>query len=76
MYMNKRQIISAYNKGYIDSVAKQLRTYGQIVADKAWDEASGYYAGAHRVMKINHHGHAWRLAMWNGEVRELGYSMD
>lgn len=75
MYMNKRQIVSAYNKGQLDEVAKQLRKYGTINRDKSWDEESGYYAGAHRVMHIIHHGHEWRLTLWNGEVKELGYTI-
>lgn len=76
MYMNKRQIISAYNKGYLDDVAKQLRTYGKITFDKSWNEDSGYYAGSHRVYHIDHHGYVWRLAMHNGEIRKVGYIVE
>jgi hypothetical protein len=74
MYMNKRQILKAYDKGYLDDVVKQLRTYGTIQVDKQWDEPEGYHAGAHRVMQFDHHGINWEVHLHNGEVKQLGHT--
>jgi hypothetical protein len=75
MFMSKRQIVSAYNKGFLEDVAKQLRAYASITDDKEWEEDSGYHAGCHRVQHFQHHGYAWELHLHNGEVKALGYTL-
>lgn len=74
MYMNKRQIVAALNKGFLDDVVKQLRTYGNIQSMQEFDIEEGSHAGAHRVMKIEHHGLSWEVSMHNGEVKSVGHS--
>jgi hypothetical protein len=74
-YMTKQSIVKAYNRGHIEDVAKQLRMYGTITHDKSWNESSGYYAGAHRVLHITQHGYTWEIHMHNGEVKRLGYTL-
>lgn len=74
MFMNKRQIIKAYNSGFLDDVVKQLRTYGTITEDKSFDIDEGYHAGAHRVFHVSHHGIDWEVSMHNGEVKGVGHN--
>ena len=75
MYLNKRQLITYYNKGYLDEVAKQLRRYGEILEYKDFTIEDGYHAGAHRIMRIKHHSIMWDLNLHNGEVKSLGYTL-
>ena len=72
-YLNKKQLISAYNKGNLDDVAKQLRMYGTIFDDKSFEIESGYHVGHHRMMKIKHHDIEWNIALHNSEVKSVGY---
>lgn len=74
-FLSKPQLIKAFNKGYLDDVVKQLRTYGTITKDKSFDIADGYHAGAHRVFSVQHHGYSWEVHMHNGEIKTLGYSV-
>lgn len=74
-FLSKTQLLKAYNKGYIDDVVKQLRTYGTITQDKSFDIDEGYHTGAHRVFTVQHHGYVWDVHMHNGEVTTLGYSL-
>jgi hypothetical protein len=73
VYMNKKQLLKAYEKGYIDDVIKQLRTYGTITRDHSFDIEDGYHAGAHRVLSIEHHGIYWDVELHNGAVKSVGY---
>lgn len=72
-YLTKKQLISAYNKGHLDDVAKQLRMYGTIFDDKSFEIESGYHVGHHRIMKIKHHDIEWNIELHNGEVKLVGY---
>lgn len=75
-YLTKQQLKKAFDRGYLDDVAKQLRTYGTITADKSFDIAEGYHAGSHRVTEFLHHGIRWGLTMHNGEVKAVEYNHD
>ena len=68
MFMSKRQIVAAFNKGLLESVAKQLKMYGIITKDKQFEMLDGRYAGFHRVTEINHHSINWTVRMYNGDV--------
>lgn len=74
-YMNKRQIVKAYNDGLLDDVKKQLCTYGTIVLVKDWETEEGYYKGASRIYRIEHHGLQWKVYMLNGEVLEVSHTI-
>lgn len=74
--MNKKQIIKAYNLGYLDDVKNQLVRYGTITDVKDWEITDiPRYNGAHRKYKIEHHGIKWEINMHNGEVTSLGYEI-
>jgi hypothetical protein len=73
--MNKRQILKAYDKGYIDDVVKQLRTYGTIARDHSFDIQDGYHAGSHRILSITHHSIEWSVELHNGNVKLVGYTL-
>lgn len=74
-FMNKREIIKAYDKGYLDEVKQQLVRYGTIKNVKDWQVEEGYYKGANRRYHIEHHGLEWEIEMLNGEVRTVGYKL-
>lgn len=68
MFMSKRQIVAAFNKGLLDDVSKQLKKYGMITKDKSFEMLDGRYAGFHRVTDFNHHSIKWTVRMCNGDV--------
>jgi hypothetical protein len=68
MFHSKANIVSEFNKGNLDVVAKQLKMYGNITKDKSFDVDSGIYAGSHRKTSIEHHGIVWEVKMHNGKV--------
>ena len=68
MFMSKRQIVAAFNKGLLEDVAKQLKKYGTISKDKSFEVLNGRYAGFHRVTGINHHDINWTVSMYNGDT--------
>lgn len=74
-FLNKREIKQAYKAGYLDLVYKQLTRYGDIIYTYDNDVSAGYYQGANRHRKINHHGLEWDIELLNGEVRCLGYKL-
>lgn len=75
-FMNKRQIMQAFNAGQLETVKDQVRTYGkEIIFDKTWDEETGFYRGCNRIMRIWHHGYLWNVHMLNGEVLRLGWTI-
>ncbi len=74
MFLTKAKIISAFKKGDIDMVAKQLKMYGNITKDKSFDVESGRYAGCHRNTTIEHHGIVWEVKMHNGNVISVSQS--
>ena len=72
----KRQIMSSFKKGFLDEVRKELQRYGNIVKDHSWSEPDGYYVGCHRVQYITHHSIPWKLHLWNGEVKSIGWGIE
>jgi hypothetical protein len=68
MFLSKTKIVSEFNKGNLDVVAKQLKMYGKIRKDKSFDVDSGIYAGSHRKTSIEHHDIVWEVKMHNGNV--------
>lgn len=77
MQLNKTQLLKAFNRGDIETVAKELNRYATITKDKSWTEenkASIYY-GENRIKEYGlYKGFNWRVEMTNGEVRSLSYS--
>jgi len=74
--MTKAQIKKAYIDGWLDEIAKELTRYGTIIKDYSFEIESGYHAGSHRVLEIEHYGIAWIIEKHNGEVKTLGRTTD
>lgn len=73
MYMNKRQILEAFNKGWMQEIKQQCTLYGKIVAVNDWEiDDIPRYNGCWRQYKIEHHSILWTIEMHNGEVTEIG----
>lgn len=74
-FMNKRQIVKAYDKGHLDEVKNQLVRYGTIVKLKDWESNHGdLYDGAWRLYHIEHHEMQWKIKMHNGEVKSVSHN--
>jgi len=74
-FMNKRQIVKAYNNGLLDELKQQLVRYGTIVKTKDWESNHGdRYDGCWRLYHITHHGMQWKIEMHNGEVKSIGHN--
>ncbi len=71
--MTKRQLIAAYNRGWLEEVAKEVRRYGKITKDGEFEIEEGFHKGCHRVMLIKHKALEWEIHYHNGEVKTLGY---
>lgn len=67
--MNKRQLMAAFNKGFLDEVAKDLLRYGNIQQDWEWEDDQGL----HREQEIKRHDLLWTVHKKNGEVVGLGW---
>lgn len=75
-YMNKRQLIKAYNSGLLDDVKSQLVRYGVIHNVKDWEITDiPRYNGAHRRYQIEHHKIQWEIDMHNGEVIGIAHTI-
>ena len=75
-YMTDKELIRAYNAGYLDIVYKQLSRYGEITYDYNEDIEEGYYAGANRHLHIVHYGREWDIELLNGSIRALGFKYE
>lgn len=75
-FLNKKQLVKAYNDGQLDEVLTQIRRYGNIVSVVDWEsnESCGQQnVGCWRKYKITHHGLQWEARMLNGELKSIGY---
>ena len=73
-YFSKRLLVSAFKKGHLEDVHRQLVTYGQINSVNDWEvsEPTGTpHAGAWRKYKITHHDIRWEVKMHNGNIRSV-----
>jgi len=68
-FMNKCQLVKAYNNGLLDDVKTQLIRYGTIHSVTDSDKIDG----AHRCYQIQHHNMLWTVKMHNGEVKSVTY---
>lgn len=75
-FMNKREIVKAYDRGYLEEVKTQLLRYGTIHNVKDWEITDiPRYNGAHRRYQIAHHGMQWQIEMHNGNVTSVAHTV-
>ena len=67
--MNKRQLMTAFDNGLLDEVAKELLRYGNIQQDWEWEDDQGL----HREQEIKMYNSLWTVHKKNGDVVELSW---
>lgn len=71
---NHRQLMSGYDKGHIDEVAKDLNRYQTIETDKEWVDPINQNSLRRKTFLVKHsQGVArWEVTMRNGNVQGVG----
>jgi hypothetical protein len=70
-YLTKRQLFAAFKAGQLDTVAKQVLTYGSGLQNKDWDCIDGTPKRRSIAM---HHGHQWKIEKHKGEIHSVGFA--
>lgn len=70
---NNRSLLSGYNQGFIDEVAKDLNRYQTIEKDTEWTCEDGAAMRRRSYLVKHSKGVArWYVEMRNGEVKSVG----
>jgi hypothetical protein len=72
-YLNKKNLLKAFNEGKLELVSSEVRRYGTITDDLQWEEVEGHYKGANRILQVLYYRMLWTIELHNGNVKEIGW---